>query len=784
MTFKGDMYMTDVWRKIFEKTHGEVDGHDAINAISVFNEEIYVGTERIKNYSAAPQMSTQVYRLVENGCKKWQSVTPPWIPLNGLRSAGLEFAVFKNCLYAGVYDYQHNDMIWRFTEKSGWSSGMGNLNSKDFNGVAAMIVFNSHLYVCTGRRIYRTLDGTTWEPVVGPNPAVHAEYFGQPSWGSISCLEVLNNFLYAGQGKHPNGGIQIWRTKDGVNWEVFHKVLPDPNKNISVFPDFVEVLHTFNNFLYIACSNSNGLFRTDGSLPPSAYHWEPISSVGSPIGFELKTMVNHDGKLYIGLRRSSSDAQGILLHSSNDGKSWSAVANTPLETLDTYQITSLLSNRNRLYVGIWNRSRVGSIAVWELSHEAVADGYEPNDNFDFATEVNLASSADKTAKITDLTLHSGDVDFFKIDFVSQPHDEFSPFKVGLGGGIILEMNPGYLSISLREEYCDNLFFYVYDANKNFKGIFNKEIVISSPGKTCNGQRLFVAVKHPVGFEPLRYNLSVKQSGWSGSMSRPVFEIDKTMEWPIHLTRFSKFFDKILEKPLNYIDPGDLIKDIKENLPDFIEHKKIIDEAYLQHGLGYIAHQIGQYDMAENFYRTSLGSFQELKIRSSEAEVLRDLGETLSAQKRVDEALDCFMRAVQLHKESEDLLALAKDMGSLGRLQLEMGKVTQSLATLDESLRILATSTEINDKKISLLYQCKVFIALNMKEAAMACLVLAEELFLRIKDPQLWTESDDQIKRLQARIGEESYLSFRKKKGERAEAIRYEAISNVLSTAKG
>jgi tetratricopeptide (TPR) repeat protein len=765
--------MTVGWKKIFEASHGESDGHDAIFAMTDFNGELYIVTTRFRMWNKEPPYhSAELHHLIQEPCKSWQNATSLWSPVDGPRYP--KMLVFNNFLFVGT----ENGEIWRSNDGTTWIPSNGNLSAVQVSGLRSMVEFNNHLYICTGGCIYRTSDGVTWDTVVGPSPALHPYGFGLSFW-VIYKLEVLNGYLYAGLGKAPNEGIQLWRTNNGVNWEIFHQVLPNPQQNVSVFPDVVFDLKTFSGHLYIAHSHGGGLFRTDGSIPPSPSHWEKISFIGipneEPFAFEV-----HEGKLYLALRTYPlSASQELSLCVSGDGIQWSTVQ-PPLPSLAATAISSLLSKGERLYVGTLNCNKTGSTMVWEISPEIDDDDLEPNNDFMDATIIDLEASPEKTAGFTNLTLLDDDVDFFQISFASQPGEGSASFKKELVGGIVALFVPSHLSISVREEYCGDLLFDIYDANQCLKGTFKNSVSFSSPSKSLNGQQLFVVVKHNPGLPPLRYHLCASYPDGYVSLSKPAFQVDETKEWPIYLNRLPEFFGKMFEESPQYFDPSDWIKNIEKYLPEFIKYRGKIDEANLKYGLGFIAHRIGELDKVERLYRSSLTSFRELEMATHEAEVLRNLGELLSDQGRVDEASECFERAFQLHEQAEEPLSLAYDLMAWGHHQLAIGEIFQSLTSLEKSLRFLATTPDMQGRVINLLYQSEAFAVLNMHEAAMACLVIAENIFLLIKDPGLWTELDDQMQNLQAKIGEKRLSRFRKDKKEQAEVIRYEAITKVLS----
>ncbi len=101
--------------------------------------------------------------------------------------------------------------------------GFGDVNNISIGSIA---LFKGQLYAgCSnfidGVEIWRSSDGLTWEPCVGPNPALISAGFGQGAPVSfMGELIVYNNgvadTLYCGVGTPT--GCQVWSSTDGRNW--------------------------------------------------------------------------------------------------------------------------------------------------------------------------------------------------------------------------------------------------------------------------------------------------------------------------------------------------------------------------------------------------------------------------------------------------------------------------------------------------------------------------------------------------------------------------------------
>ena len=445
--------------------------------------------------------------------------------------------------------------------------------------------------------------------------------------------------------------------------------------------------------------------------------------------------------------------------------------------------SDLYSSGNRLYVGFGANGSDGSAEVWELGPPILADAHEPNNNLEDATIVNLGLAVAKAVKFTDLTLLNGDVDFFEVRFKSQQGECFSSFKQDLGFGIVGDFYPGNIAISVKEEYCNDLFFEVYDANKTYLGSFKNEATFTCPIQKFKGEKFFVCITSlPAGSQPVRYKLYIRQNDWRATLGRPTFEIGEIRKMPIDIARPFEFVSRIAKGTLGYADPNDMIKDMERYLPTFIEYRSAIDMAHLKYGLGHIAHKLARFDEAEKFYRSSLASFEKLGIESDEADVLHNLGELLAAQEKMTVAISLLERAAHLHKKIEDTSGLSQDRLALGRYYLIKGEAAKSLGTLKEALDIQVSIGNWNGSCLNFLCQAEAFMTLKKHEAAIACLILAKDYSFRIADPETREEVNRQLRvsraSMTADLGEQKIFELEKSLAGQADKVWYPAISEI------
>lgn len=167
--------------------------------------------------------------------KTWESVATTeefglsWT-FDGVTSYGQfhKFGVFNGMLYA---DIDYYDPVAEFTASGIWRSPNGNpgtwervINFPGWGGPGEFHLFKGALYVASDgvftpptwefapEQIWRTFDGVNWEMVVGDG-------FGNPGTDGLGGFADYKGYLYVGVGIPGGDGGQIWRSQDGVKWE-------------------------------------------------------------------------------------------------------------------------------------------------------------------------------------------------------------------------------------------------------------------------------------------------------------------------------------------------------------------------------------------------------------------------------------------------------------------------------------------------------------------------------------------------------------------------------------
>jgi hypothetical protein len=350
--------MRNKWKLIYRTTYSQTGGNDGILALAQYGGRLYLGAGR---WQAEPCSANVFRRELASDSLQWQDFTPPWAPTTSGYS--MVMCVFQDRLHVGTDQGE----VWR-TDGQIWEA----LPNPGLDKVLAMVEFQGSLYVATQEAtIWRIASDGTWHPVVASG-GVQPPRFGDPTNKDIASLEVFSGRLYAGVGKDGPNGIQLWRTSDGLNWELFHEILPAA---LVQTPGHVHAMRSQGSYLYVAPYHGRVVARTDGSLAPAAGHW----SVGSEIDTtgDVFRFAEYQGALCVGrncMWGPDASLGSPLLYSSGDGLQWSPVEGSPVVGSSTHAAWSLLSpgaGAERLYLGTrsFATSGSGEAALWQLSPE-------------------------------------------------------------------------------------------------------------------------------------------------------------------------------------------------------------------------------------------------------------------------------------------------------------------------------------------------------------------------------------------------------------------------------
>ncbi|MGC8850096.1 MAG: hypothetical protein ACP5QI_06450, partial [Candidatus Bathyarchaeia archaeon] len=281
--------------------------------------------------------------------------------------------VFKNKLYAGTYNDVDGSEIWvspdgvKFAQLV--SDGLG---ERDNSGIDIPLMFNDKLLVPVsdgnfesikdGAEIWISEDGENFRRAIKDglgdksNIAIHflVSPFKHP-WTYVEIQAVpFKGHVYLGT-VNPSGG-EIWRSKDGVEWERMVDNGFGDVENVHVIPEL-----TFRDQLYVVTANYlDGLnvFRsTDGKV------WERVVEnafgYGGKNPFEVLTEIN--GTLYLCV--AGTWPLGVFqIWKSDDGKNWIQVGQTGFGNENNFFGGIGLGSDGFLYVSTLNP--VDGLEAW------------------------------------------------------------------------------------------------------------------------------------------------------------------------------------------------------------------------------------------------------------------------------------------------------------------------------------------------------------------------------------------------------------------------------------
>lgn len=194
----------------------------AVRSLASFDGAVYAGTA-----STDEGRGAVIWRSTSGDPGAWAPASLEGLDGGGDNEAVETLAIHRGALFAGTRNAAQGGGVWRSGDGLTWrqvtTDGLGSAGNV---AVSALAAFSDTLYAATtavpghrhGAEIWRcsACDGNDWERVVQTS-----EYEGG-TFGPVS-LEVFAEsqeyaFLYAALGA--DGGLQVWRTRDGVDWEI------------------------------------------------------------------------------------------------------------------------------------------------------------------------------------------------------------------------------------------------------------------------------------------------------------------------------------------------------------------------------------------------------------------------------------------------------------------------------------------------------------------------------------------------------------------------------------
>jgi hypothetical protein len=249
------------WTDVITSGFGNTNNTDVVK-LTVFSNTLYAAT-----WSSVTTHGTEVWRSSSGNKGSWTNVVPNgWgDPINEGVNAS---AIYSGSLYMGTENYDseldttNGAQIWRTTDGENWDPVTVNGFNDPMNvGVSALEPFGNYLYAVAysynysveGNQIWRChkCDGTDWYQIMDNGWGVSARQ------GS-TALKSLGNWLYLAIPNYDSdGGIEVWRTQDGLTWaQVGFAGFGDNNNDQTYVSNSVTVM---DRHLYIGVRNiANG----------------------------------------------------------------------------------------------------------------------------------------------------------------------------------------------------------------------------------------------------------------------------------------------------------------------------------------------------------------------------------------------------------------------------------------------------------------------------------------------------------------------------------------------
>lgn len=318
-------------------------------------------------YSGSQKVGGEIWRSSDG--MKWEQVASPGFgyPENW----GMRFVPFQSRLYATTTNPIKGTEVWATSNGKNFtriaSGGFDNASNSDsfplvFNNTLILLTSNTH-----GVSIWVSDDGLSFHKVVedglgfsgstGAYSACHEpDYFGGIVFNGILYVSVTN----------PERGGEIWRTKDGYNWErVASGGLGDPTITT------LSVEDVYKDQLYVIGTRSGQLddlrgldvFRTsDGTS------WEKVVDLGFGLGKERSIaglILQFKGYLYLVANNMDPrvlvpeeplerhEPAGFVLYRSSDGENWTQVGREGFGNSNNFMTMATIFN-GTMYIGAVN----------------------------------------------------------------------------------------------------------------------------------------------------------------------------------------------------------------------------------------------------------------------------------------------------------------------------------------------------------------------------------------------------------------------------------------------
>jgi len=305
-------------------------------------------------------------------------------------NVGIDHLVeFNGKLYAGVWNSTPNPPytdtggeIWRSSDGTSWEPVVQGGFGDRYNGeVMRLAVFNNQIYAATwsytsthGAEIWRSSTGNAgdWTRVI-------TNGLGDATNQAVLTMEVFNGALYAGtyswdENTQRPTGCEVWRTTDGSNWtSVVTAGLGTSNcGTVSSLAAFGDYLYAGTGIWYARSDPPVGgeIWRCEAvSGCDEASDWQRIvvNGFGKPENYRISALHVFNGRLYA---VANNYETGLEVWRTADGTHWEQVGFAGFgdsNNTSTYWDNATAVFNNRLYIGTTNWANGGE--VWLFLHE-------------------------------------------------------------------------------------------------------------------------------------------------------------------------------------------------------------------------------------------------------------------------------------------------------------------------------------------------------------------------------------------------------------------------------
>jgi hypothetical protein len=394
------IFLSFGWKQLYDDGFGKASNY-ATRGMTIFKDELYIGTQnnRLTEFTELDEYSS-VFKL----CKFYNNFVPNHIFDNIIRIVMrgiLHIATFasEGC-ELWKYNYSTDTMTQIIGDNS--ISGIKSGFNYSFNAAASIIKeYNGYLYVGTwntpigsiqnperkGCEIWRSSDGIYWEQVVGENSPYTKGGFGNSDNVGAWCIEEFNGFLYVGTMNWDftdQGGCEIWRSSDGLNWELvvdhgFRSIMNEENILFEPVNTYAWIMKVFKNQLYVGTFNSRTRIFTDKGTgcqlwrTSDGIEWDKISlpksieggyqdGFGESENYGIRQLTIYNDELYVGVASSFLFKNGCEIWK-YDGVRWTPIISDEIPGLEKSDITyDGFGNSKNKY--IWSMTATSDGKLW------------------------------------------------------------------------------------------------------------------------------------------------------------------------------------------------------------------------------------------------------------------------------------------------------------------------------------------------------------------------------------------------------------------------------------